>query len=135
MTTTGANYLEISGLSVSLASRQVIPDLSCGLESGSFAGLIGPNGSGKSTLLKAVMGLLSSTGSVMLEGDDLLAKAPRERAKLVAYLPQDGQVVWPIAVEDLVMLGRGPHRTGFAPPPTPTGRPSRTLSPPWIWKI
>ena len=116
MTTTGAQVLELSNLSVSLGGRTVVDGLSCSLESGSFVGLIGPNGSGKSTLLKAVMGLLPCVGQVMLNGENFLDRPPKERAQLVAYLPQDGQVVWPIAVEDLVMLGRAPHRSGFSPP-------------------
>lgn len=109
-------HLTVSNLSVALGQRQVIAGLSCEVKAGAFVGLIGPNGSGKSTLLRAVMGLIGSIGRVELAGADLLAMPPGERAKLVAYLPQDGQVVWPIAVEDLVMLGRAPHRTGFAPP-------------------
>lgn len=109
-------HLSVSNLSVTLGQRKVIADLSCEVKAGAFVGLIGPNGSGKSTLIRAVMGLVGSKGRVELAGADLLGMLPGERAKLVAYLPQDGQVVWPIAVEDLVMLGRSPHRTGFAPP-------------------
>ena len=109
-------HLSVSNLSVALGRRQVIADFSCDVDRGMFVGLIGPNGSGKSTLLRAVMGLVGSMGRVELAGADLLGMSPGERAKLIAYLPQDGHVVWPIAVEDLVMLGRAPHRTGFTPP-------------------
>ena len=108
--------LVIKDLSVSLGRRPVIKDLSCEVSRGTFIGLIGPNGSGKSTLLRAIMGLVRASGRVNLESTDLIAMSAAERAKRLAYLPQDGEVVWPIAVEDLVMLGRAPHRTGFAPP-------------------
>lgn len=109
-------HLNVTNLSVAFGQRQIISDLSCTIARGSFVGLIGPNGSGKSTLLKAAMGLITATGRVALDGDDFVAMPVRERAKRVAYLPQDGEVVWPLAVEDLVMLGRAPHRTGFAAP-------------------
>ncbi|MEM8628036.1 MAG: ABC transporter ATP-binding protein [Pseudomonadota bacterium] len=108
--------LSVSGLSVSLGRRQIISDLSYSFEPGTFCGLIGPNGSGKSTLLKAIMGLLTSAGTVAFDGHDLRQHSAQARAKLLAYLPQDGEIVWPIAVEDLVMLGRAPYRSGFAPP-------------------
>jgi iron complex transport system ATP-binding protein len=78
--------------------------------------LIGPNGSGKSTLLKAILGLVRAHGTVRFQGEDVLSMKEILRAKSIAYLPQDGHVTWPIAVEDLVMLGRAPHRSGFAPP-------------------
>ncbi|MFV0369588.1 MAG: ABC transporter ATP-binding protein [Hyphomicrobiaceae bacterium] len=116
MTAPPAPHVQVSGLSVSLGSRRVLTNLSCALERGTFVGLIGPNGSGKSTLLKAIMGLLQSTGSIRLDGEDLLAIPHKLRAQRIAYLAQDSEVVWPIAVEDLVMLGRSPHRSGFAPP-------------------
>ncbi len=109
-------FLDISGLSVRLGRRQVIDGLSCAIGRGELVGLIGPNGSGKTTLLRAIMGLVACGGTIRLGGADLRAMPETARAKLLAYLPQDGEVVWPMAVADLVMLGRAPHRSGFAPP-------------------
>lgn len=116
MTAATTTHLEISALTVSLGQSEVIDDLSCTIARGAFVGLIGPNGSGKTTLIRAVMGLVPSSGVVRLDGSQLSAMTARERAKHIAYLPQDGEVVWPMAVEDVVMLGRAPHRAGFAPP-------------------
>lgn len=108
--------LDVSDLSVALGGRDVIDALSCTLEAGTVVGLIGPNGSGKSTLLKAVLGLLPVRGSIRFCGQNLASMGAKTRAQCLAYLPQDGEVIWPIAVEDVVMLGRAPYRSGLAPP-------------------
>jgi iron complex transport system ATP-binding protein len=111
-----APVLEVSDLSVALGGRDVINALSCSLQAGTVVGLIGPNGSGKSTFLKAILSLLPYRGSIRFSGQDLAGMAAKARAKCIAYLPQDGEVIWPIAVDDVVMLGRAPYRSGLAPP-------------------
>ena len=51
-------------------------------------GLLGPNGSGKTTLMKILAGLLEpTTGQVLFEGEDVMAKPGRHRSRL-GYLPQ-----------------------------------------------
>jgi ABC-type multidrug transport system ATPase subunit len=52
-------------------------------------GLLGPNGAGKSTFMRIIAGLLECTsGSVSLDGEDVLASPEKVRARL-GYLPQE----------------------------------------------
>ena len=52
-------------------------------------GLLGPNGAGKSTFMKILSGLLeASSGTVTLDGQDILSDPMRVRSQL-GYLPQD----------------------------------------------
>jgi iron complex transport system ATP-binding protein len=94
---------------LALAGR--LAGVSCTLEPGKITAICGPNGAGKSSLLSALAGLLPvETGAVLLGGAPLVAMPPRERAKAIGYLPQDGEVAWDVAVRSLVALGRLPHR-------------------------
>ena len=102
--------LEISALAVRRGERRTLRGVSFAVAPGELVGLIGPNGAGKSTLLRAAMGLLNFEGSVTIGGADASELSARERAKRVAYLPQEREIAWPIAVETLVSLGREPHR-------------------------
>lgn len=108
------SLLAVSGLDVALGGKPVLRDLSCEIGPGEFVGLIGPNGAGKSTLLRAALGLVPAAGTVRIAGHDAAAMSARERARHVAYLPQEREIAWAVSVEMLVALGREPHRPAFA---------------------
>ena len=101
------NLLEIHNLSVRAQERQVLKDISFSVGAGECIGLLGPNGAGKTTLLRSSLGLLEHQGH-----SSLAAMTSTHRAKHTAWLPQSREIVWPIDVETLVMLGRIPHMSG-----------------------
>jgi len=97
------------GLTVKLAGRLVLRDVSLALSPGHLVALVGPNGAGKTTLLRALAGLVPSSGVVHVRGDALSSLSLRERARRFAYLPQGHLVHWPLPARDVVALGRYPH--------------------------
>jgi iron complex transport system ATP-binding protein len=103
-------------VSVSFGRRAALNRVSASLAAGAVTGIVGPNGAGKTTLLRAALGLQPlSHGHVEVLGK-ALSDWPREAlARAMAYLPQGGEARWPMSVEDVVLLGRLPHR-GFGPP-------------------
>ncbi|MDB5367104.1 MAG: transporter [Rhodospirillales bacterium] len=91
-------------------TRTAIDRVSFVLAPGSFTVLVGPNGAGKSSLLRALAGLVPlSSGNASLDDKPLEQMRSRERAQAIGWLPQRGGVAWPIAVEQLVALGRHPY--------------------------
>jgi len=84
------------------------------LTQGELVGLIGPNGAGKSSLLRIMAGLQQpDSGQIYLSNETHPQKllndfSGRERAQVLAYLPQQETPAWPLQVEHLVGLGRAP---------------------------
>jgi iron complex transport system ATP-binding protein len=77
---------------------------------GAVTALLGPNGAGKSSLLRILAGVQRpSSGSVHVDGDDLLGMRRRERARRVAFVEQDATTELPLTGRAVAALGRTPH--------------------------
>lgn len=111
--------LETNNLSVRVGSKVLLHPTSLSFTNGCLAAVVGPNGAGKSTFVKALLGLTTHTGDVLLDDVPLAAFAPKDRAKAVAYLPQGQSHAWPLPVSQIVGLGRFPHGN---PHVTPLGK-------------
>lgn len=91
--------------------------LSLNVRPGRILCLLGPNGIGKSTLFKTLLGLLPAHGGdVQIQGRALSAWQAHELARQIAYVPQAQDHVLPLAVEDIVLLGRAARLSLFASP-------------------
>ncbi|GAA1814948.1 ABC transporter ATP-binding protein [Luedemannella flava] len=100
--------IRLDAVRVTLDGTEILHGVDLMVEAGSWVTIIGPNGAGKSTLLRAVGGLLPFDGSVTLEGTPLARLRRRERARLVATVPQTPVVPPGMSVLDYVLLGRTP---------------------------
>jgi iron complex transport system ATP-binding protein len=109
--------LSLQDVSVSLAKRVVLSGVSASFGAGELVGVMGPNGSGKSTLMRAAAGLVPlAGGSVAVAGKAIGGWTRDALARELAYLPQGGQVHWPVSVRTLVTLGRLPYAGQFSRP-------------------
>ena len=75
--------LEIRDLHVSVGSTQILNGVTLTIKSGEVHAVMGPNGAGKSTLSAAIMGKPGYTvtsGSILLDGEDVLAMPTWKRA-------------------------------------------------------
>lgn len=100
--------IELAGVSVALRGRPVIDDITATIPSGGLVALVGPNGAGKSTLLRAMAGLVTPThGSIkVLENGKAVLSEATEKARRLAYLPQERVIAWPMRARAIVALGR-----------------------------
>jgi Fe-S cluster assembly ATP-binding protein len=81
--------LEIKNLTVSIEGKLILDSLNLSVNAGEVAAIMGPNGSGKSTLAYVMAGKPAyevTSGEILLDGDNLLALEPSERALRGVFL-------------------------------------------------
>jgi iron complex transport system ATP-binding protein len=102
----GALRLAARELVVKRRDRVVLDGLSLELRAGEALAVVGPNGAGKSTLLRALLGLLPAEGQIDIDGRALRELTRPERARRLAYVPQQTQLESALDVRDVVAQGR-----------------------------
>ena len=98
--------LEIGRVEVSIGATPILRAVSLDVPAGSLCGVIGRNGAGKTTLMRAIIGALPTrSGTMMLDGVDLLRIAPHRRAHMgIGYMPEDRRLVPELTAEDNILL-------------------------------
>ena len=89
--------IETSNLGVQIARSTILHPISINVKKGENIGIIGPNGAGKSTLLRAILGLIPHNGT-----SNFSSKSASEKMSLVAWVPQDRDLVWDVKVESML---------------------------------
>ena len=80
--------LTVDNVSKKLSGKTILHDINLEFDHGVY-GLLAPNGAGKTTLMKLMTTLLfPDTGSIRLDGEDIVALGERYRGQ-IGYLPQD----------------------------------------------
>ncbi|WP_299088404.1 adenosylcobinamide amidohydrolase [uncultured Metabacillus sp.] len=106
--------IDIQNVTGGYHQKAIIQNLTLSIETGKFYALIGPNGSGKTTLVKLITGVLPiQEGTITLFDQSIQSYSASARAKIMAVLSQEVHVEFDFLVEEIVMLGRYPHQTGF----------------------
>lgn len=97
---------QVSGLSFSYGNRLVLKDISFSIQPSQLLSIIGPNGVGKSTLFRCILGLMKNyQGEILINNQDIRDLDVRERAQLIAYIPQSHHPYFNYSVFDMVLMG------------------------------
>lgn len=96
-------------VSVRVGEKMILDSVSVSIEAGEWVSVVGPNGAGKTTLLSVMAGLRAASGNILIGDTDLKELSPRERARLLAYVPQHPEIPPGMKVDSYVLLGRTPH--------------------------
>ncbi|PIC99254.1 MULTISPECIES: Fe-S cluster assembly ATPase SufC [unclassified Sporosarcina] len=81
--------LEIKDLHVQIEDKEILKGITLTINTNEIHAIMGPNGTGKSTLAAAIMGHPKyevTSGSITIDGEDVLAMAVDERAKAGLFL-------------------------------------------------
>lgn len=102
--------LEYTQVSLKLGGRQILSQVSFSVHPGEYLSVIGQNGSGKTTLLRCGLGMFrADSGTILLLGRPVQQYTQRERARIVSYVPQQLDLIFPMTAYEFVLLARYPH--------------------------
>jgi iron complex transport system ATP-binding protein len=103
--------LSTKDISLALAGKQIVHEISLRVDDGAFVSLLGPNGSGKSTFLKCVYkALRPDTGNANLDELDVLTAPNRDLARRLAVVSQFQDLNFDFSVRQMVLMGRTPFK-------------------------
>jgi branched-chain amino acid transport system ATP-binding protein len=99
--------LHLEDVSHSYGALRALNNVTLDVPAGTVCAILGPNGAGKSTLAATIAGVVTaSSGSVLLDGDDL-TKMPRYgRARRgIAFVPEGGALFPGLTVAENLLVG------------------------------
>jgi general nucleoside transport system ATP-binding protein len=122
-TVTDRAILELRNVTVRAADdggRDLVRDVSFTVHRGEIVGIAGVEGNGQSELVRSLVGLVPSTGTVLVDGDDVARLSTRERRDAgIGYISEDRQkdgLVLGFTLWENAALGHH-HRPPFAKGP------------------
>lgn len=103
---TGKPILQISGVHAAYGMVRVLHGIDLEVHDGEVVVVLGANGAGKTTTMRAICGLVDTTGSIRLDGKEIVGKKSADVARLgVAHVPQGRGTFADLSVEDNLQVG------------------------------
>ena len=105
--------IEFQNVSFSYGEAPVVENLSFTIRKGETVGLIGANGAGKSTIMKLMLGLLTGSGQILVDGLPVNKENVSEIRRKIGFVLQDSdnQMFMPTVYEDMIF---GPRNYGLS---------------------
>ena len=105
--------IEFQNVSFSYGETPVVENLTFSIKKGENVGLIGANGAGKSTIMKLMLGLISGSGEIKVDGLPVNKENLAEIRRKIGFVLQDSdnQMFMPTVYEDMIF---GPRNYGLS---------------------
>lgn len=104
--------IQVEGVELSFGDVSVLDGIDLTVEPGELVAVVGPNGAGKTTLLRVINGILEPDAGTVWVGDERVSElSSRSVSQRLATVPQDTHVGFSFRAEQLVEMGRTPHRS------------------------
>ncbi|MFH1153885.1 MAG: ABC transporter ATP-binding protein [Pseudomonadota bacterium] len=102
--------LKATDLHFGYEGGDILNGVSARIEPSRILSIVGPNGTGKTTLMKCILGILRPrTGTVRINGRNILSMQRRQIAQSLGYVPQAIPSRFSASVFETVLTGRRPH--------------------------
>ena len=101
-----AELLRIQNLHAWYGESHILHGVDLTVHEGEVVTLLGRNGAGRTTTVKSILGLVGKrTGSIVLHGQETVAMAPHEIARLgIGYCPEERGIFASLTCEENLML-------------------------------
>jgi branched-chain amino acid transport system ATP-binding protein len=108
--------MSVGDLNAYYGESHVLHGVSIQVNRGEVVSILGRNGAGRTTLLRSVMGLMPEvTGSIQIEGKDVLGMAPHQIARMgVGYCPEERGIYSSLSCLENLMLPPRVAGTGLS---------------------
>ena len=104
--------LDAKNVSVSIAGKPIVRNLSIEVPDRKFSALLGANGSGKTTLLRSIYRTQKmDSGIVRLDDEDITHFSGKKLARNMAVMGQFNQINFDYTVLDIALMGRYPFHS------------------------
>jgi len=101
-----SKLLEVRKLCTSYGATQVLFDVDFSLEQGHITAILGANGAGKTTTLRALCQVVRTSGSILLDGTQVVGKSTEAVVRMgVAHVPDGRGTFTGLSVEENLRLG------------------------------
>ncbi len=101
-----SKLLEVNKLCASYGATQVLYDVDFSLQAGHITAILGANGAGKTTTLRALCQVVRTSGSIVLDGTQVVGKSTESVVRMgVAHVPDGRGTFTGLSVEENLRLG------------------------------
>jgi ABC-type polar amino acid transport system ATPase subunit len=105
----------VKNVNIQMQGQKIVDDISVTIAPGHITSFIGKSGAGKTTLLKAIAGLIPTTsGTIMVNDQQLLTLSSRQRAEKIGYVFQDFNLFPHLTVQENCIDPLRVHGTSYA---------------------